>query len=245
MKTAINIDDLSITYKNSPGGFKALDQLSLNIPEKQIFGFLGPNGAGKTTTIKAVLNLIPVMQGKVSILGKQNTCCSARKNIGYMPEIANYYWYLTPTELLLMYAEIFGINKKQAIEKIHSLLKMVDLQKQANDLMRDFSKGMMQKVSFAQALINDPDLLILDEPTSGLDPIARMNMRDIIKHLKDQGKTIFFSSHELSEIELICDSIAILNNGKLITTNSVQEILEKSKGHSLEKYFFELIADKK
>ncbi|MCK4994271.1 MAG: ABC transporter ATP-binding protein [Candidatus Omnitrophica bacterium] len=242
MEHAITIEQVSITYKGKNYCHNALEQLSLAIPQKQIFGFLGPNGAGKTTTIKAILNLIPAQQGKISILGKSNTSHKTRSNIGYMPEIANYYWYLTPKELLLMYAEIFDIHKADALKKIDALLELVDLRKQANTLMKHLSKGMLQKVSFAQALINDPALLILDEPTSGLDPVARMNMRNIIRSLKDQGKTIFFSSHELSEIELICDSIAILNQGKLIRISSVKEILEKSKGHSIEKYFFDLIS---
>ena len=241
MENAIKIENLSITYKNNTFMHKALDNLCLNIPANRIFGFLGPNGAGKTTTIKALLNLIPVQTGKISILGMENSCYTARKNLGYMPEIANYYWYLTPRELLLMYAGIFRIKKKQAADKISSLIEMVGLSGYADVLMKNFSKGMMQKISFAQALINDPEILILDEPTSGLDPIARMNMRDIIKKLKDQGKTIFFSSHELSEIELICDNIAILNKGRLIITESVQQIMEKSQGYSLEKYFFRLI----
>jgi len=241
MEYAITLEKVSIAYQGKNYCQNALDQVSLNIPKQQIFGFLGPNGAGKTTAIKAILNLLIPQQGKISIFGKPNTCHTVRKNIGYMPEIANYYWYLTPKELLLMYAAIFNIEKKQALKLIDKLLRMVELTQQSNILMKNFSKGMMQKVSFAQALINDPDLLILDEPTSGLDPVARMNMRNIIRSLRDQGKTIFFSSHELSEIELMCDSIAILNQGQLIKTNSIQEILNNSKGNSLEKYFLDLI----
>ena len=150
-----------------------------------------------------------------------------------MPEIANYYWYLTPRELLNMYARIFSIGKRQAAAKIESLLDLVDLKDSVDTLMKTFSKGMMQKVNFAQALINDPELLILDEPTGGLDPIARIKMRDVIDQLRNEGKTIFFSSHELSEVEMICDEVAIINAGKIIKQGTLESMLTNESADQL------------
>ena len=162
-----------------------------------------------------------------------------------MPEIANYYWYLTPQELLKMYGKLFGLDKSFLDQKIEELLKKVDLDKQKNILMKNFSKGMLQKVSFAQALINDPELLIFDEPTSGLDPVARINMRNIIQEFKENGKTIFFSSHELSEIETICDEVAIINKGMICKQGPLRELLsEKGQGLTLEQYFLDVIEEK-
>ena len=164
--------------------------------------------------------------------------------MGYMPETADYYRYLTPEELLKMYGDIFGLDRSLLKERIPELLKLVGLAEVSSRQMRTFSKGMMQKVSFAQALINDPELLVLDEPASGLDPIARRNMRDVIQGLKDKGKTVFFSSHELSEVELVSDRIGILNKGALLAAGPVDELMgEKGEGQSLENYFLKMIGE--
>lgn len=242
MKHVLELHELSVAYTGQNYFKKAIDNLNLTIVEGEVFGFLGPNGAGKTTTIKSIFDFLPVHSGKIKIFGEPSFKHSVRSRMGYMPEIANYYWYLTPRELLRMYAGFFGMSKGVADKKIDYLFSLVDMNKEANVLMKNFSKGMMQKISIAQALINDPDLLVLDEPTSGLDPLARSKVRDIIKGLKAQGKTIFFSSHELSEVELVCDRIGILNNGMLIKTDKMSNILQ-NKGHniSLEKYFLDII----
>jgi ABC-2 type transport system ATP-binding protein len=237
----VEIEDLSVRY---PGKHAkdALRGLNLTVQKGQIFGFLGPNGAGKTTAIKTMIGLIPEYKGKVSLLGKAPRDISAKYMIGFMPEIANYYWYLTPKELLKMYAGIFGIDRKRADAKIGELLDLVDLKDSANNMMKTFSKGMMQKVSFAQALINDPELLILDEPTSGLDPVSRIKMRDVIKDLHQRGKTIFFSSHELSEVEMICDEVAIIKDGALVMSGRLERVLsEKGGSVTLERYFLDII----
>ena len=197
MKNALELKNLCVIYKGNNYYKEAITKLSLEIIQGEVFGFLGPNGAGKTTTIKSIFDFICPTDGQILIFGKPRNH-SLHSRLGYMPEIANYYWYLTPRELLRMYAGFFGLNKREADKKIDNLLALVDISSEANVLMKNFSKGMMQKVSLAQSLINDPDLLILDEPTSGLDPVARSKVRDIIKDLKKQGKTIFFSSHELS-----------------------------------------------
>jgi len=239
----IEIEKLYVNYE-SKNSKEALQGLDLNVYKGQIYGFLGPNGAGKTTTIKIILGLIPRYKGKVLIMGASPDNLSVKQKIGFMPEIANYYWYLTPRELLYMYAQIFGISKKNALAKIEKLIDLSDLKDAADNLMRTFSKGMMQKVSFAQALINDPDLLILDEPTSGLDPVSRIKMRDVIKELHREGKTIFFSSHELSEVEMICDEVAIIKDGKLLRAGKLGDLLkEKGGSTTLESYFLSIIGD--
>ena len=237
----IEIENLYVRYTGKRTK-EVLRGLNLTVREGQIYGFLGPNGAGKTTTIKTLLGLIPDYEGRVLVLGKSPRDLSAKQRIGFMPEIANYYWYLTPRELLSMYACIFGIGKKQAVTKIEKLLDLVDLKDSADTLMKTFSKGMMQKVSFAQALINDPELLILDEPTGGLDPISRINMRDVIVKLHNEGKTIFFSSHELSEVETICDEVAIIKDGMLLKSGKLNELLAaKGTSLTLERYFLDII----
>jgi ABC-2 type transport system ATP-binding protein len=242
MKPILSIENVSVVYTGSAYTKEALRGLSLEVARGEVFGFLGPNGAGKTTTIKAILNLLHPAQGRIMLFGMPNDLVAVRQRIGYMPELANYYWYLTPRELLLMYAGFFGMKKAEALARISSVIELVGLDKEAAVLMKYFSKGMMQKVSLAQALMNNPDILILDEPTSGLDPIARMKVRDIITQVKTAGKTVFFSSHELSEVELVCDRVGILHEGRLIKTEDMKSVLNH-KGHqqSLETYFIGLI----
>lgn len=237
----ITIDNLSVSYDGN-NKKEAVKDLSFSVSHSHIFGFLGPNGAGKTTTIKTMLGLIPNYTGKVLLMGSPPTNLKTKQKIGFMPEIANYYWYLTPYELLSMYAKIFRLDKKESKKKIDELLQLTDLTDSSNKLMKTFSKGMMQKVNFAQALINSPDLLILDEPTSGLDPVSRIKMRNVLKQLRNSGKTIFFSSHELSEAEMICDEVAIIRNGKLLKSGKLNELIkDKNVNITLEQYFLNII----
>jgi len=244
MKHILEIDNLTVIYGKGRYQKTALSNLDLDVRQGEIFGFLGPNGAGKTTTIKTILGLISPTKGSVSLFQKNPSHYISRQSIGYMPEIANYYWYLTPKELLYFYGELFGIGRKALLKKIDELLSLVGLSGEKNSLMRTFSKGMLQKISFAQSLINDPEFLILDEPTTGLDPISKMNMRDILLTLKNKGKTIFFSSHELSEVEIISDRVAILKNGKLLKEMSPKNVMDEKGEHlTLEKYFFNLVKD--
>ncbi|MBU0570566.1 ABC transporter ATP-binding protein [Patescibacteria group bacterium] len=242
---AIIAKNLYYTYETGKNKVEALKGVDLSVNNGEIFGFIGPNGAGKTTTIKLLLGILIPEKGELALFGRAPSNTETRRTIGYMPEIADYYRYLTPVELLTMYGNIFGIEKKLLHERINKLLKLVGLGEVSNRLMRTFSKGMMQKVSFAQALINDPDLLILDEPTSGLDPVARKKMREVIQDLKATGKTIFFSSHELSEVELVSDRIAILNKGRLLAVGSAKDLLGgKAEGQSLESYFLNMIGER-
>jgi len=244
METAIEIRDLFHTYGTGKKKLQALKGINLNVRKGEIFGFLGPNGAGKTTTIKLLLGILVPQTGTLAILGNSPVIPQARMKIGYMPEIADYYRYLTPKELLYMYGDIFGIDKKVLIERIDELMEMVGMSEAADRQMRTFSKGMKQKVSFAQSLVNDPDLLILDEPTSGLDPIARKKMREVIMSLRGKGKTVFFSSHELSEVELISDRVAILHKGRVLDEGPLSGFLSNKGGEqTLESYFLQIIEE--
>jgi len=242
---AIIAKNLYYTYETGKNKVGALKGVDLSVNNGEIFGFIGPNGAGKTTTIKLLLGILIPEKGELTLFGRSPSKASTRQTVGYMPEIADYYRYLTPVELLIMYGNIFGIEKKLLHERIKKLLELVDLEEAANRLMGTFSKGMMQKVSFAQALINDPDLLILDEPTSGLDPVSRKRMREVIQDLRGKGKTIFFSSHELSEVELVSDRIGILHKGCLLAVGPAKDLLGgKEEGQSLESYFLKMIEER-
>ncbi len=245
MQKILSAKNLQYTYESGKSRTEALKGVDLSVEDGEIFGFIGPNGAGKTTAIKLLLGILTPEKGELTLFGQSPREPKTRQKVGYMPEIANYYKYLTPVELLKIYGNIFGINKDLLRERVGKLLELVGLENEANRLMRTFSKGMMQKVSFAQALVNDPDLLILDEPMGGLDPFSRMKMREVIQDLKLKGKTIFFSSHELSEVELVSDRIGILCKGHLLATGTVNDLLgDKKAGQSLENYFLNIIGEK-
>ncbi len=203
----------------------SLNNLCLNVEEGEIYGFLGPNGAGKTTTIKLLLGFIHPDQGAITIMGEPVSTVSVRQKIGFLPEISYFYKFLKAGELLDAYGRLFHIDTSQRRIKIQSLLEKVGLQGQEKTYLREFSKGMLQRLSLAQALLNDPQLLILDEPTSGLDPIGRREIREIILDLHKKGVTIFFSSHELSAVELISTRVGILNKGKLVREGRPKELL--------------------
>jgi ABC-2 type transport system ATP-binding protein len=218
----------------------ALNGLDLEVSAGEIFGFLGPNGAGKTTTINVLLGFIPPTSGSASLFGIDVRQPIARQRIGYLPEMTYYYKFLTAEELLRFYAKIFKIPRAEANKRIDTLLKLVELESAGKRLIKTYSKGMQQRVGLAQALINNPDLLILDEPTSGLDPLGRMKVREIIQRLKNEGKTVFFSSHELGEVETVCDRVAIIHQGELKTVGNVGGIVGQHHGN-LEKAFLDII----
>jgi len=218
----------------------ALSGLDLEVSAGEVFGFLGPNGAGKTTTINVLLGFIPPTSGAAYLFGIDVRQPIARQRIGYLPEMTYYYKFLTAEELLRFYARIFGLSRKEADKRIDHLLRLVELEPAAKRPIKFYSKGMQQRVGIAQALINNPDLLILDEPTAGLDPPGRMKVREIIQHLKNAGKTVFFSSHELGEVETICDRVAIINQGELKAVGRVSDITAQHQS-SLEKAFLDII----
>jgi ABC-2 type transport system ATP-binding protein len=225
MALALRTKGLTKTYKGLGRSrpVVAVDHLDIEVEEGLIFGFLGPNGAGKTTTIKMLLGLIFPTEGEGWLLDKPIGDISAKQQISYLPESPYFYEHLSAGELLDFYARLFGIPAGERAKRIDRLLTLVGLPND-NKPLREFSKGMLQRAGIAQALINDPKLLIFDEPTSGLDPIAHTDIRDLILQLREQGKTVFLSSHQLSDVEMVCDRVAILNRGKLVRVGDVEAL---------------------
>jgi ABC-2 type transport system ATP-binding protein len=243
MDVILRTENLCVEYRTR--GLKleikpALRELNLSVHAGEVFGFLGPNGAGKTTTINVLLGFIPPTSGTAYLFGIDVRQPIARQRIGYLPEMTYYYKFLTAEELLRFYARIFGIPHSEADRRIDALLKLVELEPARKRLIKTYSKGMQQRVGIAQALINNPDLLILDEPTSGLDPLGRMKVREIIQRLRNDGKTVFFSSHELGEVETVCDRVAIINEGELKTVGRVDDLVAQHHAN-LEKVFLNII----
>jgi ABC-2 type transport system ATP-binding protein len=213
---------------------RALDNLNLQINQGEIFGFLGPNGAGKSTTIKLLMNLLYPTSGSARIFGKPVSSTAMRENIGYLPENPYFYDYLTPVELLTYVGRLFGLGADELKKRTHALIEDVGLGHAENRQLRKFSKGMVQRLGIAQALINEPKIVFFDEPMSGLDPLGRMDVRRIILSLKARGVTVFFSSHILPDVEAICDRVAILNRGKLQETGALADILNVGvKSHEI------------
>ncbi|HEY9173496.1 MAG TPA: ABC transporter ATP-binding protein [Verrucomicrobiae bacterium] len=218
----------------------AVNGLSLAVRAGEVFGFLGPNGAGKTTTMNVLLGFIPPTSGAGYLFGVDVREPIARQRIGYLPELTYYYKFLNAEELLRFYARIFHLPRAETERRIDRLMKLVELEPVRKRLIKTYSKGMQQRVGLAQALINNPDLLILDEPTSGLDPLGRMKVREIIQRLKDEGKTVFFSSHELGEVETVCDRVAIIHQGQLKVEGKVSDLVREHQAN-LEQIFLKLI----
>ena len=222
------------------GSLKAVDNLTLSLGKGEVTGFLGTNGAGKTTTIKMLIGLIRPTAGTVRLFGGDPTVAATRARIGYMPEIAYYYPYLTVRELLSFYGGVCGMDKRTIKTRTDELLEEVELVEAAKRPLKTYSKGMLQRAGIAQALLHNPDLLILDEPFTGLDPLARIHFRALLKKLRDQGKSIFFSSHELGETELLCDNVAIMKQGKCIYHGPVDR-LAGDGGGNLERLFLDVL----
>jgi len=210
---------------------RALDDLSLTIDRGQIFGFLGANGAGRTTTLKLLMRLIFPTNGTARILGSDIQDVSMHERIGYLPENPYFYDYLTAREFLDYCAEIFGFPAAERKKRAADLLARVKLdEKRWDTQLRKFSKGMLQRVGLAQSLINDPEIVFLDEPMSGLDPVGRREVRDLIAALRDEGKTVFMCSHILSDIEVLCDRVAILKRGRLAQVGYLDELRRTTEG---------------
>lgn len=212
---------------------KAVNNVSLEIEAHQVFGLLGANGSGKTTFLKLILNLLSPTQGHCKIFGKPNTQVHLKKSIGYLPEAPYFYKYLSGKELLYFYGELSDVPKLTLKERVPLLLEQVNLSEVGNRLLSTYSKGMLQRIGIAQALIHDPSILILDEPISGLDPIGADWIKKIIFDLKQKGKTIILCSHLLNQVEDLCDSVGILNHGKLILQGSLEKLLMKCNDHTI------------
>ena len=205
--------------------YRALDRLSLEVEPGEVFGFLGPNGAGKTTTLKLLMQLVFPTSGRAEILGRPLGDLSVKRRIGYLPENPYFYDYLTAEELLIYFASLFGFTAADARARASRLLDEVGIGAERRLQLRKFSKGMLQRVGIAQALINDPELVIFDEPMSGLDPLGRRDVRALILALRDRGCTIFFSSHVLSDAEALCSRVAILAKGRLVAAGRLADMV--------------------
>jgi ABC-2 type transport system ATP-binding protein len=246
VNTVLEIKDLRVEFPSRELGGRtklAVNGLNLTVQSGEVLGFLGPNGAGKTTTMNVLLGFVHASAGSASIFGVDVRQPIARQRIGYLPELTYYYKFLSAEELLRFYARIFRIAAADRERRIDAVLKLVELEGARKRQIKTYSKGMQQRVGLAQALINDPDLLILDEPTSGLDPVGRMKVRQIIQRLKEQGKTVFFSSHELGEVETVCDRVAILHEGRLLVEGKVEDLTRQYQCH-LEQIFLKIIGFK-
>jgi ABC-2 type transport system ATP-binding protein len=228
MSAAIRIENLTKDYavgfwRRRP--YRALDALTLDIETGEVFGFLGPNGAGKTTTLKLLMQLIFPTAGRAEILGRPVGDVAVRQRIGFLPEHPYFYDYLTAEELLSYFARLFGYSGAERTRRVSSLLDRVGIGAERRLQLRTFSKGMVQRVGIAQALLNDPEVVFLDEPMSGLDPLGRRDVRSLILDLRDQGRTIFFSSHILSDAEALCSRVGVVARGRLAATGRLNDML--------------------
>ncbi len=236
----IEVQNLVVEYRRLfRPPLRAVDGLTFEVCEGEIVGFLGVNGAGKTSTIMVLMGFQSPTSGVVRLFGQAATDARARQQVGFLPETALYSPYLTPYETLRLYGELHGLKRRRLAVQIEVLLDMVGLTEKAHTLNKHLSKGMLQRVGIAQALLGDPQLLILDEISSGLDPLGKRELRDLLKAQQQRGATIFFSSHELAEVATICDRILIIHQGRLIAEQRVSELAPQVP--SLEDYFIRTV----
>jgi ABC-2 type transport system ATP-binding protein len=227
MEPVIQAEGLTKVYRDFWGRprLKALDGLTLEVRSGEIFGFIGPNGSGKTTTMKLLLGLLFPSSGSAKVLGRAPTDVAAKARIGFLPEESYLYRFLNADETLDFYARLFNIDRATRRKRIDDLIARFGMGHARKRQIREYSKGMVRRISFAQALVNDPEVVFLDEPTSGLDPISSRDMKDLILDLKSRGKTVFLSSHLLADVQAICDRIGIIHDGKLKVYGPVRDIL--------------------
>jgi ABC-2 type transport system ATP-binding protein len=233
---ALTVSSLSKTYRTGllrRSGVQALDGVSLAVEEGAIFGLLGPNGAGKTTLVKILLGLVHPTAGTAQLFGRPAGTPTARQRIGFVPENHRFPGFFTATETLHAYGRLADVPRAARAERIPALLDRLDLDGRGDSKVNTFSKGMLQRLGLAQALLNEPDLLFLDEPTGGVDPVGRRAIRDIVVELQEEGKTIFLNSHLLSEVETVCSQIAILRNGSLVRQGSVAALTAVERVYDL------------
>jgi ABC-2 type transport system ATP-binding protein len=209
------------------GGKVAVRDLTLTVPRGEIFGFLGPNGAGKSTSIKMLLGLAKPTSGEAFVLGAPSGDVEIRRKIGFLPENFRFYEWLTPAELLHLHGRLCGVDNGKLSERVPALIELVGLTPHIDKRLQNFSKGMLQRIGLAQALIHEPDIIFLDEPTSGLDPLGRRMVRDIIRAQRDRGATVFLNSHLLSEIEITCDQVVFIREGEVVTSRDMRKQQEE------------------
>ncbi|HHZ82867.1 MAG TPA: ABC transporter ATP-binding protein [Nitrospirales bacterium] len=236
MQVVVQTENLRMEFSLGLGRGRmvALDDLTLQVESGEVFGVLGPNGSGKTTAMKVLTGLCAPTSGSAWVLGQPVGNVSVKNEIGFLPEHPYFYEYLTAEEFLRFYARLFRRGGLVLSKRVDELLELVGLTRQRRTRLQHFSKGMLQRIGIAQALINDPRLVLLDEPMSGLDPVGRREVRDIILQLRDQGKTVFFNSHTLPDVEMICDRVAILMEGRLLAMGPVRELVGSISVRSVE-----------
>jgi len=215
------------------GAKVAVADLSLQVPSGEVFGFLGPNGAGKSTTIKMLLGLVIPSSGEMKVLGHSPGNPQVRAKIGFLPEHFRYHEWLKAHELLTFHGQLYGLSKRQLKQKIPQLLELVGLSASAGERLSNFSKGMLQRIGLAQAMLNEPELIFLDEPTSGLDPLGLRQVRDTIYRLKKAGITIFLNSHLLSEVSIVCDRVAFIRQGRVVQTSRMSDLMNQNMAVTL------------
>lgn len=234
MSSAIHVEDLHVRYRNKKGkSVHAVKGLSFTVDPGEVVGFLGPNGAGKSSTLKCLMGFVPPESGSCQVFGLAAGSLEAKRQIGYLPEVAMYYPYLTPLETLTLYGELQGLRGTCLRKEATELLELVGLKDAQRKLNKALSKGMLQRVGIAQALLGSPELLVLDEVTSGLDPIGRQELRSILKERQKAGATLFFSSHELSEVEMLCDRILIIHEGRFLEERRIDALKDELRQFSV------------
>ena len=206
------------------GSHVAVRNLSLSVPRGEIFGFLGPNGAGKSTSIKMLLGLVHPTSGESFVLGAASGDVDIRRRIGFLPEDFRFYDWLTATELVQLHGRLCGMTKEKLRRRVPEVIDLVGLTQHQDRRVKGFSKGMLQRIGLAQALVHEPDIIFLDEPTSGLDPMGRLMVRDILRAERERGATVFLNSHLLSEIEVTCDRVAFIKNGEVVMTRDLHDM---------------------
>lgn len=224
-ETAAELEHVKKSFRLGGKRKQAVDDISFVVKSGEVFGLLGPNGAGKTTTLKIMLGLVFPDAGGGTLLGRPPGDRKTHARLGFLPEQSYFYGYLTAEKGLALYGSFFGLDGEVLRRRSGELLEMVGLRRDSHLTLDKYSKGMVQRFGIAQALVNDPDMVVLDEPSSGLDPIGQKEVRDILKRLKEEGKTIFLSSHQLSEVENICDSVCIVNDGRSVREGALSEML--------------------
>jgi ABC-2 type transport system ATP-binding protein len=231
---AIEIRELVVRYRRGwrKPPVTAVDGLTLNVPSGAVVGFLGPNGAGKSSTLKVLMGFHEAASGTAEVFGHPAGSLAARRRIGFLPEVALYYPFLTPREALTLYGQVQGLGGASLRAEVEGLLGEVGLEDRAGTRLSSFSKGMLQRLGIAQALLGEPELLVLDEVTSGLDPVGRRHLRDVFLRRRERGTTIFFSSHELAEVSAMCDRVLIINSGRLVEERDLGELTD-----SLRRYW--------
>ena len=237
----IEVSDLVVEYGKGTKKTRAVNGLSFSVKAGECVGFIGANGAGKSSTMKAMMGFLFPVSGSVKVFGLAPGLAESRQRIGYLPEVALYYPFMKARELLELYGGLQGIPRGEMRGRIETILARVGLAGRGESLLKNYSKGMQQRLGIAQALIADPELMIFDELSSGLDPIGRHDLRNVLLDLKKAGRTIFFSSHELHEVESLCDRAVIIHRGKLIRDASLADLKRDSGSLSLEEYYMDLV----